>query len=89
MKRFTTISGSIYEVNLAQNKCRRLLGLQDPTTSQGQDGEWRQCKLISPIEVGLPVVFVWETIMNSSDINLKSTMTSEVISINNVDEMIN
>ncbi len=60
--KFVTISGSMYEVDLKEKKCRRLIGVNDPQPRQGKDGEWKAFVDILP-EVpvkGSPVIFVWD-----------------------------
>ena len=60
--KFVTISGSMYEVDLEEKKCRRLIGIQDPQPRQGKDGEWKNYKDIfpSPPLVGMQVIFIWD-----------------------------
>jgi hypothetical protein len=41
MKVFHTESGSVYQLDEANQKIRRLSGVNAPTPRQGQDGEWR------------------------------------------------
>lgn len=57
--RFTTISGSLYEVDQENKKIRRLNGNADPTPRQGKDGEWRGYLNDLHIEVGQSVVIAW------------------------------
>lgn len=39
--KYVTECGSLYEVDHANNRIRRLSGLKDPTPRQGKDGEWK------------------------------------------------
>lgn len=59
--RFTTASGSVYEVDTAKKRIRRLNGVKDPTPRQGKDGEWRSYRQLhpDPIKVGSGVVILW------------------------------
>lgn len=60
--KFVTVSGSMYEVDLQEKKCRRLIGMSDPTPRQGKDGDWKVFQSIhpeTPVQ-GKPVVFVWD-----------------------------
>ena len=59
--KFTTQSGSVYEINTDSKKIRRLKGTEDPTPRQGKDGEWRSYADIfpNPIQVGRGVVIAW------------------------------
>lgn len=59
--KFVTVSGSMYEVDLEEKKCRRLVGIKDPMPRQGKDGEWKSFEKILPdVPVkGSPVVFIW------------------------------
>jgi hypothetical protein len=50
---FVTVSGSAYEVDQENRRCRRL---KDPT----RDGQWRIYKQMTPIVVGSTVLFMWE-----------------------------
>ena len=59
--KFTTQSGSVYEINTDSKKIRRLKGKEDPTPRQGKDGEWRPYvdTFPNPIQVGKGVVIAW------------------------------
>jgi hypothetical protein len=58
MMTFKTASGSLYEVDHAQSRVRRISGTHAPTRSQGADGEWRQYHSAF-IELGLPAIIHW------------------------------
>jgi hypothetical protein len=59
--RFTTASGSVYEVDEKAKKIRRLNGTTDLSPRMGKEGEWRPYKrlLPDPIKVGSGVAIVW------------------------------
>ncbi len=58
--KFETISGSLYEVDEENSRCRRLIGVADPQPRQGKDGEWKTFDTMSEeVKVGEPVLFVW------------------------------
>jgi len=57
--RFTTQSGSIYEVDTEGKKIRRLEGKKNPTPRQGKDGEWRGYLNDLKVEVGESVLISW------------------------------
>ena len=57
--KFTTYSGSVYEVNTDSKQIRRLNGVKDPTPRQGPDGQWRTYSDITPIKVGSSVAIFW------------------------------
>lgn len=51
---------SVYEIDYAHQRIRRLEGRNNPTPRQGVDGEWKRYAAISPLIVGLPVRIVWQ-----------------------------
>jgi len=55
---FKTESGSVYEVDHAKSRVRRISGTHAPTSSQGPDGEWREFH-IAFVELGYPAYFEW------------------------------
>jgi hypothetical protein len=57
--RFTTASGSVYEVDTEAKKIRRLNGKKDPTPRQGKDGEWREYINDLSVEMGKNVWIQW------------------------------
>ena len=59
--KFTTVSGSVYEVNTDSKQIRRLNGAKDPTPRQGPDGQWRAYSDIAPDppKVGASVAIRW------------------------------
>lgn len=66
---------SMYEVDLANNRVRRLAGLNDPTPRQGPDGEWQQCKDIYMTQDST-LLFVWS---DNGDGTKRCTETSHVL----------
>ena len=79
--KFTTYSGSTYEVDLANKKARRLNGKHDPMPRQGIDGKWKKYINIIGPEVGSSCVFVWNVDVDSNLPIAQTTMTSEVMNI--------
>lgn len=89
--KFTTVSGSVYEVNFDSKKIRRLNGVKDSTSRQGKDGEWRAYKELipSPLKKGVSAVIIWkddtelldETIVEDGMIAIPTTRTSTVVEI--------
>lgn len=61
---------SVYEVDVANDRVRRLEGKNPPTPSQGTDGEWQTYAALS--DVGGRLLFVWE--------GGKATFTSPIVS---------
>lgn len=57
--RFTTISGSTYEIDAIAKKIRRLNGKADPTPRQGKDGEWQVYLNDITVQKGEPVWIQW------------------------------
>lgn len=57
--RFVTKSKSMYEVDTALKKIRRLVGLGEATARIGKDGAWRPYVHISPIKLGKNVLIIW------------------------------
>lgn len=78
---FKTISGSLYEIDQASKKIRRLSGFNQATARQGQDGDWKPYDRISQLEVGIPLFVVWEVTNGQGEVVLKSTATSVVAEI--------
>lgn len=58
--KFTTVTGSVYEVDTEGKKIRRLQGKKDPTPRQGKDGEWRGYLNDLEVKVGASVWIQWE-----------------------------
>ena len=87
---FRTISQSIYEIDLANQRIRRLHGVKEATGRQGNN-EWRQYAEIypSPLEVGLPAIVIWgddasllpDTVVGEGEFPIKMTTTSLIVEI--------
>lgn len=60
---FTTISGSIYEIDFAGERVRRLTGQEEPTARQPKDGEWKSYVHVIPVlmttDGGYGMFFDW------------------------------
>ncbi len=86
--RFTTETGSVYEVDAATKFIRRLSGVNDPSPRQGQDGVWKsyvECEA----RVGERTVIVWDPattplLPESNGFGVPMTITSRVVSIDHV-----
>jgi hypothetical protein len=87
---FTTISGSVYELNLSERKIRRLGNAMDlaTTTRQGKDEEWQKYDSLLPSrpEVGEALIIFWDAkttpLLEGSDPGaVPATITSYVSSI--------
>lgn len=72
--KFWTSSGSVYEVDLANMKVRRLTAKQPTPAARLVDGEWMPFKKVNPITEKEPARFV----MNDSG---KWLQTSRVVKI--------
>jgi len=91
--KFTTVSGSVYEVNTDSKQIRRLNGANDPTPRQGKDGQWRTYSEITPVKVGSGVAIFWGhdvPLLAETEEQLKTmgggiaaptTMTSSVVKV--------
>lgn len=75
---FKTISGSTYEYDESLKRIRRLYGNFAASTRQGNDGEWKQYKSITPVIVGSQVLIVWDYAVEDDLLVGKSTLTSPV-----------
>ena len=78
--RFTTTTGSVYELDAVNNRVRRISGLHEPTPYQGVDGEWseyRDTLSAAPPRIGEPMFFWWDTVGDT----MRMTMTSPVMAI--------
>lgn len=80
--KFTTESGSSYEVNGCQ--IRRVGGINEPTLRQGKDGDWKEAKMIL-VSKGQSAVIFWgeDTFLlpNSPSESIPATITSKVVEI--------
>jgi len=78
---FRTESGSSYEVSLKEKKIRRLSGINDPTSRQGSDGEWKEYFSISNPVIGKGLWIAWKIENSHLGKIAKSTITSPIISL--------
>lgn len=76
--KFTTASGSVYEVNTDSKQIRRLNGAKDPTPRQGPDGQWRAYEEIlpDPPKVGSSLVIKWD---NKTDLTAEGKAFLEAV----------
>lgn len=79
--KFKTISGSTYEVDLANKRMRRLVG-ETQNSARIRSGEWRNYSMIY-LEIGRPGEILWtdETPPLSTKGGMPATITSMVESI--------
>lgn len=75
---FVTRSGSIYEVDVKNSKCRRLSGKLGATDRQGPDGEWKEFHNTPEIKLDEPVVFMWPRRGPDDPWGAPATVTSPV-----------
>ena len=88
---FKTRTGSCYEVDREASKIRRLSGKNDPTSRQGQDGEWKPYEYLAPIVIGQGATIIWgsdtpllpetKSLAALSSIVVPMTYTSDVESV--------
>ena len=92
--RFTTETGSRYEVDAENKQIRRLSGANAATKRQGKDGDWKKYENISSIEIGKSVIIDWgggEDLLEETKslfqlgVAIPATMTSWVVDIKNDD----
>lgn len=76
--KFETISGSLYEVDDENCNVRRLIGIEDPTPRQGEDGEWKEFKNRTPILVNHSVAFIWAWENENFELVARVTQTSPI-----------
>lgn len=89
--KFETLSGSVYEVNEEEKQIRRLSGLNKPSESQGEDGEWKEYEILCSSSFGLlkeeePAVIVWgfDKLSDNGSGILKTTVTSPIVFLGTV-----
>jgi hypothetical protein len=86
MIRFTTKSGSVYEIVREDNRIRRVTGVGRATkrVSGTEDGKWQQAKSIGPVVIGQSVIVVWPDgtpLLPGSSEGIPATITSPVTEI--------
>jgi len=76
---FTTLSGSVYEVDKEAKQIRRVEGTTTTTRRVGK-GEWRSYENIHGPEVGHPVTILWTADIDPppAEGTLPATVTSVV-----------
>jgi hypothetical protein len=84
IKRFHTISGSVYEVDLGNSRCRRLGGKRDPLPRQGEDGQWKEYSSILGPAIGESCIFFWKAPEGGRRQFFPATQTSMVIEIHEI-----
>lgn len=92
--KFTTASGSVYEVNTDSKQIRRLNGDKDPTPRQGPDGQWRAYEEIfpDPPTVGRPLVIRWDSktdLTNEGKAFLEAVPTGFVLPLTTTSMIVN
>jgi len=78
--RYTTESGSVYEVDYTNRKARRISGESSPTRYFGDDGEWQEfVELVTDVHGSL--AFVWQAGPHPDGlVHYRTTITSPVVS---------
>jgi hypothetical protein len=80
--KFTTDTGSVYEVDPVLRMVRRVSGMDEPTSRVGKDGEWRTYLMIPTPVVGQGVVIAWGLVRSPDDYTIvQCTQTSPVATI--------
>lgn len=75
---------SMYELDKTNRIIRRLSGINNPVSRQGEDGQWKKYNEIGELVIGLPLIIVWEIGMDDSgEVVLRTTQTSIVSEIAN------
>lgn len=77
----TTETGSVYEIDNDKMRIRRVFGIDVPTPRIKADGTWIDVQDIIGLELGKPLIFVYQTLLSQNDqdkteIILKTTVTS-------------
>lgn len=80
MLRFTTISGSIYELDDDAKRIRRVIGIT-PQTRVGPDGQWKEFLSTTQPMPGQSVIIIWAIEMVDGQPIAKTTTTSIVATV--------
>lgn len=83
----TTESKSIYEIDNANKKVRRLSGKGNVPLRLGTDGQWNPYDSIQGMIVGSNMIILWGKnvpLLPGNDAGVAATITSPVISIEEV-----
>lgn len=83
---YATRSGSVYHVDYANKRVRRLQGNRPPTDRQGPDGEWKSFEDVIETSDGA-LGFVWRVDSEPGRVVFRSTVTSPVVAQVNLDEV--
>ncbi len=75
---FRTESGSVYEMDVENQRVRRLNGPRDPTPRQGPDGEWRGYEKALLLETG-KMLFVWRHDIVDGEAIARCTVTNRIV----------
>lgn len=86
MVRVRTESGSVYDVDVAGQRIRRVHGRHGPADTQPQDGIWRRFAGIEGPEVGLPMVVYWAKEVAGASDTAYGFRTTAVESVQDVDD---
>lgn len=80
--KFTTESGSAYELDVEGRRIRRVSGEGAPTPRTGEDGVWKEFAFLQPEtpQVGEPVLIAWAVHRTCRDAGfaVPATFTSPV-----------
>jgi hypothetical protein len=75
----TTETGSVYELDLAGRRVRRLNGTLGTSERAGHSGEWRSFLEITDPQVGESMMIAWR--YNTETDILETTLTSLVVEV--------
>lgn len=73
--KFTTTTGSRYEVDAPAKRIRRLGGTSEPTQRQGVDGAWRTYEAFVGPRVGYNAMVVWRFVGDRAESTVTSVVT--------------
>ena len=79
--KFKTVTGSLYEIDLPNNRVRRLTGTKAVTNHQNDDGDWQDYLEVSEVKVGVGVFITWRYDIVEGDTIARNTLTSDVAEI--------
>lgn len=92
--KFTTETGSQYEIDLEIRKIRRLGNEKNksPTNRQGTDGEWKQYTYVHPAPtIGRELLVCWDIVKEDPTLDgqdrHRTTMTSKIVKIEGEDDL--
>lgn len=78
-----TETGSIYQIDVAGRRARRVTGLNAPTPRTGADGEWHGIAGMLPVQLNRRMLFEWSPDITPAAEPGKrpGTVTSRVVDI--------